>query len=79
MKLAGQLAHRDVGTVHNEVIAAEPAPVYAVAIEADLARASRCGRTEEDAPCSASSCEPRRSIRKRGVGFRATGDSPRRW
>jgi hypothetical protein len=44
MKLDDLLPQRDVGTVHDEVIDAEPARVYVVAIEADLARAAHRGR-----------------------------------
>jgi hypothetical protein len=44
MKLDDLLPQRDVETVQREVIDAEPARVYVVAIEADLARAAHRGR-----------------------------------
>jgi hypothetical protein len=44
VKLDEQLPERDVGAAHRETIDAEPARVYVVAIEADLARAAHRGR-----------------------------------
>jgi hypothetical protein len=45
MRLDGQLDQHDVAAVHHEVIDADPARVYVIAIEADLARAAHRSRT----------------------------------
>jgi hypothetical protein len=45
MRLDAQLEQHDVAAVHREVIDADPARVYVIAIEADLARAAHRSRT----------------------------------